>query len=781
MTSVSRWWDWALLGFILLLASYLLLVPPVVGVADQGDYSRITRRLGLAPPAGLPFQDAYSCWLLLPWTPVAGLPDRLFSSGEIPVQIAVFLHRLTGSATMDIRFAAVVYLAMLAALVWFILREARKLPVAVYFAIAAGLALICTNSEYLAYFNSFYGEAPSLLGVIAFAAAALSAAVADRPSWPHLAGLVLASGFFAGSKAQNAPLGLLSVPLLVWIFWNQPARYRHASIAFGLVLAAWSAFILSIAPTPEVNLFNAIYDRVLPNSDSPQASLNDLGIPAETVPWMGKLYWEVQIPSPNVYPAKVTRGKLAKFYLTHPLVDLRMAQTALSFTNDVPYLGSYTKDTGAPCTARTNAFVALDRFRMTLASVWFLFPMLAGNVAAFFLWRNRFMALLATLALMAFAAFLIASFFDSEPRKHLFTFNLLFDVLFFADLAAGAARLSRMRIRMPLLRAGKTLAALVVLTAAGAYIWSGVAAKEPEIDLANLAFHRHATQSSVLPSFAFATAALAVDGKLDGDFFHHSVSSTTQETDPWWQVDLGSSRAIGSIAIANRTDCCGSRLSDYWVFLSNTPFGPSDKIADLKGQPGLWKSHQTHAPDPVSAIGTPGAKARYVRVQLEGTGYLSLAEVIVSAFGPNLALGKPASQSSSLPNYPSGPDLAVDGNNDGNFMQGSVSSTALDPQPWWQVDLGTAQAIHSVVIWNRTDCCRTRLDDFWVFISEAPFGEHEIPTYLQNRPGTWRMHVTDVPNPSMTIPTDDFKGRYVRVQLSGGNYLSLAEVQVFGK
>jgi hypothetical protein len=36
-------------------------------------------------------------------------------------------------------------------------------------------------------------------------------------------------------------------------------------------------------------------------------------------------------------------------------------------------------------------------------------------------------------------------------------------------------------------------------------------------------------------------------------------------------------------------------------------------------------------------------------------------------------------------------------------------------------------------------------------------------------------------DPSTTIRTAGAKGRYVRVQLTGAGYLSLAEVQVFGK
>ncbi|HEV3197325.1 MAG TPA: discoidin domain-containing protein [Bryobacteraceae bacterium] len=90
----------------------------------------------------------------------------------------------------------------------------------------------------------------------------------------------------------------------------------------------------------------------------------------------------------------------------------------------------------------------------------------------------------------------------------------------------------------------------------------------------------------------------------------------------------------------------------------------------------------------------------------------------------DLALGKTATQSSTLPGYASASAVAasaVDGNPDGNFFDGSVTATSLDPNPWWQVDLGASASVSSVVVWNRTDCCVSRLNDYWVFISDTPF------------------------------------------------------------
>ncbi|MFO0914972.1 MAG: discoidin domain-containing protein [Pirellulales bacterium] len=57
----------------------------------------------------------------------------------------------------------------------------------------------------------------------------------------------------------------------------------------------------------------------------------------------------------------------------------------------------------------------------------------------------------------------------------------------------------------------------------------------------------------------------AIDGKPDGTYSNGSVSHTADEKNPWWLVDLGDARDIGSIVIHNRADCCGDRLKDAVV------------------------------------------------------------------------------------------------------------------------------------------------------------------------------------------------------------------------
>ena len=293
----------------------------------------------------------------------------------------------------------------------------------------------------------------------------------------------------------------------------------------------------------------------------------------------------------------------------------------------------------------------------------------------------------------------------------------------------------------------------------------------------NLAQGKSATQSS---TYATAVATLAVDGKTDGVFADASVSIAGYAANAWWQVDLGASAKISTIGIWGRTDCCVSYLSDYWVFVSDTPFNASDTPSTLQTRAGTWSSHQVSAPAPNSSIAATGAQGRYVRIQLTGTGYLELAEfqIFGTWVGTNLAQRKSATQSSTYSTASA--SLAVDGNTDGVYPHGSVSIAGYAPNAWWQVDLGASAQVSSIAAWGRTDCCTSYLSDYWVFVSDTPFGSSDTPSTLQSRAGTWSSHQTVAPGPSTTISVPGAQGRYIRFQLSGTNYLELAEVQVFG-
>ena len=170
----------------------------------------------------------------------------------------------------------------------------------------------------------------------------------------------------------------------------------------------------------------------------------------------------------------------------------------------------------------------------------------------------------------------------------------------------------------------------------------------------------------------------------------------------------------------------------------------------------------------------PVAQGTFANNQNEKT--VSFADVIPLF---NLSKGQEATQSSYYlnPLNPVAAD-AVDGNTNGNWAAGSVSSTRNETNAWWEVDLGQVSQVDTIHIWNRTDCCANRLSNFHVFVSDEPFASTSLAA-TQSQAG-----VTDLAYPGSAGQSTDFTvnrtGRYVRVQLEGTNILHMAEVQVIG-
>ena len=99
--------------------------------------------------------------------------------------------------------------------------------------------------------------------------------------------------------------------------------------------------------------------------------------------------------------------------------------------------------------------------------------------------------------------------------------------------------------------------------------------------------------------------------------------------------------------------------------------------------------------------GEKDLKGRFVRVTNVGKGvFLHLGEVQVFSNGVNIAPKGKATQSSTDFGGPA--KYGNDGNTSGDFAKKTVTHTAQEDNPWWEVDLGSEQPIGKLAIWNRT-------------------------------------------------------------------------------
>lgn len=149
--------------------------------------------------------------------------------------------------------------------------------------------------------------------------------------------------------------------------------------------------------------------------------------------------------------------------------------------------------------------------------------------------------------------------------------------------------------------------------------------------LVNVAQGKIATQSG--DGSPETKASLAVDGNVDGDINHGSVTHTTLNPNAWLEVDLGKSERIDHIVIFNRTDGSQQRLSNYWIFISDKPFSPNDTVENLKKVRSVT-AIKGGAANPSFTTPSAVTKGRYVRVQLDGSSnpnnaFLHIAELEV--------------------------------------------------------------------------------------------------------------------------------------------------------
>ncbi len=156
-------------------------------------------------------------------------------------------------------------------------------------------------------------------------------------------------------------------------------------------------------------------------------------------------------------------------------------------------------------------------------------------------------------------------------------------------------------------------------------------------------------------------------------------------------------------------------------------------------------------------------------------GAVALVRAWIAGMDPSAVSGSVAQSSTA---YSAPADLAVDGNIDGVFANASVTHTATELEPYWEVDLGTAFAIDRARLWNRTDCCSSRLSDFHVLLSPSPFASASLGAALA-QPGVVSGHFPGSAGREEFVDLQA-AGRYLRVQLAGTDPLSLAEVQLGG-
>ena len=187
-----------------------------------------------------------------------------------------------------------------------------------------------------------------------------------------------------------------------------------------------------------------------------------------------------------------------------------------------------------------------------------------------------------------------------------------------------------------------------------------------------------------------------------------------------------------------KTDSSASSFSDTSIPLGISP--PTGIRLDF----GTQKSKNTLIHEIelyLVSSGESSLKGKRVRVTAPGKErFLHIAELQVFDGRKNIALDGKARQSSTAFGGKAG--KGIDGNTSGVYREGSVTHTARENSPWWEVEWNTEMTMDQLVLWNRTESVGSRLDGYKLSVFNGAGDE------------IWNRHFKKAPKPSQQVIFD---------------------------
>jgi hypothetical protein len=449
------------------------MVPPIVGLADQGDFARMIGRFGYGPEDKSP--DLKFMYVVRKYVPDPAFryPDwEQFNSEYLFVGSAVALNRLVSKdGKLDIVLVglvhSLVFLAAFARLLW-VTRRFRAAPLLAI----AGLVVL-TDAAYTAYWNSFYGEPACCIFFLLLLGESIAIGESEELSAGQLARWALWAVLAVLAKPQNAPIGaILALFCLRQRWWTQKRRTRRMAVAGCAAIAGATLFSVLTVPRPVrwSTGYDMVFRAIVPESKNPAADLQVLGLDPGLAKYGGT--WAeghpfYELVKSGAFRKQITPFTMARFFLLRPARFWKHIKVMLGSAFELrDFYGNFEKGAGYPRAARSSAFSLWSQFHagaLSRAVRPLFFLLLVCPMAVAVGWiraqtpagrrRIEFFGLLPLASLAALFTVLLGDCWDNV--KHFYVFNLLFDLCLIAGagLAWTAVRDAAGRART---RAGNT-------------------------------------------------------------------------------------------------------------------------------------------------------------------------------------------------------------------------------------------------------------------------------------------------------------------------------------
>jgi len=439
--------------------TYQLFIPPVAGIADQGDFVRTIGRFSYGPQHHGSLEYVYVEPKFIPDPHYRSPYWEQANSEYLFVGAALALNKLVSKdGALDITVAGLVhalaFLAAFAQLLWVTRRDRAH----AFLWIGALVAL--TDAGYAVYWNSFYAEPASCIFFLLLLAEAVEIAIAGEASLAGILRWSLWSVLWVLAKPQNAPIGLLlgffTLRLGMWRLSKRARLAALAAVAGACCLFACAAYNVTAMPGygRQANTYGMVFSGILGDSKDPEADLRALGLDPQLAKYAGTGAWSAGTYFPQVAASgvltRVNTFTVLRFYLARPA---RMWRRLHGLLPKITFLrwygyGNFEPSAGLPPAAQSRAFNLWGGFHehvLPYVNKWLVFALAGWPLLAVWKWvrtrdvaRRRRLELVALLPVCCLAALFTAVYGDAfDVIKHMYLFNLLLDTCMLYAAAAG--------------------------------------------------------------------------------------------------------------------------------------------------------------------------------------------------------------------------------------------------------------------------------------------------------------------------------------------------------
>jgi hypothetical protein len=420
-----------------------LLVPPVIGLADQGDFARVIGKFGYGPaptPVNLKYAFVPARYVR---DPSFAVPSWEHMTSEYLFVAAAFA--ISRGGAFDVRLIGIIhglaFLAAFAQLLW----VTRNLRGHVLLWIAAVVAF--TDAGYVAYWNSFYTEPASLLFFLLLLGETIGVGERGVVTPASLFRWVLWAALWMLAKPQNAPL---AVPLVLLLFrlrvWPaRPIPVLWAAAGAGVILATAAVNVATLpGETRRAPVYDMVFMAVLPESKNPSTDLAALGLNPELVRYSGTGAWSAgtafaDLKLTGAIGTTVTSLSVCRFYLMRPARLWKHLKSVLprAMWLRPEWCGNFELDAGFAPGARSTSFSLWSHVHeraLTPLAKPILLALVVSLPVTLLGWRRlagparRRGEIFVFLTVCCLVSFFVAAFGDAwDTVKHLCLFNFLLD------------------------------------------------------------------------------------------------------------------------------------------------------------------------------------------------------------------------------------------------------------------------------------------------------------------------------------------------------------------